>query len=379
VLHVMLADAVGHGLAAGLNVLPIVPCFYAMTAKGFDLDMIAIELNRTLRQYMPVDRFVATTLIAVDPAARRVKVWNGANPPVIAFDDTGAVIARFAPNNLALGIVPELAFDPLVDVFDYTVSCQLFACSDGVVEDYGPSPAGVERQQRVETMLAQAPPSLRLKQLRNALAARKDEGSAGDDMTVALVRCDMSAPVLQMPAPRMPARWRFDATFGARDLRELDVVGLLREVITSVPGGYFHMRQLGLVVTELFANALDHGVLALASSLKDDDPADDESGMERFDRARTEALARLERGSIDVRIESLWRDGRALLGLQFRDSGAGFDTALLRAPADLVRHGRGIALVRALCTSVDFHGPGNEVHVVYALEDALAEPLRAVA
>jgi hypothetical protein len=298
---------------------------------------------------------------------------------VIAFDDTGAVIARFAPNNLALGIVPELAFDPLVDVFDYTVSCQLFACSDGVVEDYGPSPAGVERQQRVETMLAQAPPSLRLKQLRNALAARKDEGSAGDDMTVALVRCDMSAPVLQMPAPRMPARWRFDATFGARDLRELDVVGLLREVITSVPGGYFHMRQLGLVVTELFANALDHGVLALASSLKDDDPADDESGMERFDRARTEALARLERGSIDVRIESLWRDGRALLGLQFRDSGAGFDTALLRAPADLVRHGRGIALVRALCASVDFHGPGNDVHVIYALEDAQAEPLRAVA
>jgi serine phosphatase RsbU (regulator of sigma subunit) len=374
-LHVMLADAVGHGLAAALNVLPIVPCFYAMTAKGFNIDMIAVELNRTLRQYMPVDRFVATTLIAVQPSARRVTVWNGGNPPVLALDDAGTVIARFASRNLALGIVPEAAFAPVVDVFDYAGSCQLFACSDGVVEDYGRAPDGAGRQRRIETMLAQTPPALRLKTLRSALAARTDDGSAGDDMAVVLVRCEAAAAPAHPPLPRMPAQWKFEATFNAVDLRELDVAALVLDVISSVPGAQFHRRQLGVVVAELFANALEHGVLGLSSGLKDG-----ERGMERYYDARAGALATLERGSIRVSIESQWQDRRPLLGLRFRDSGGGFDTALARDAHDrLLLHGRGIALVRALCASVDYRGAGNDVRVTYALEDGAVEPLRAVA
>ena len=368
ILHVMLGDAVGHGLAAALNVLPIVPCFYSMTAKGFNLDMIAVELNRTLRQYMPIDRFVATTLIAVDEHARRVSVWNGGNPDVIVFDDAGAVAARFASQNMALGIVPEAAFDPVVEEFHYPVSCQIFACSDGVVEDYGAVDDNLSRQRRVEAMLAQTPPSLRMKRLRSALAARTDDGSAGDDMSAVLLRCDVAVPSLQPALPRMPAQWKFNASFGAADLRRLDVPGMLLDVIASVPGAYFHMRQLGVVVSELFANALDHGLLALPSTLKD-------AEFGAFYEARNEALARLERGSIDITLESLWRDGRPLLILRVRDSGAGFD----RSGGSLDRHGRGLTLVHALCASVEYNACGNEVSVVYALDEGIAAPLRAVA
>ncbi len=373
-LHVMLADAVGHGLAAALNVLPIVPCFYSMTAKGFNIDMIAVELNRTLRQHMPVDRFVATTLIAVDEAARRVSVWNGGNPDVVAFNDAGAVVARFASRNLSLGIVPEAAFDPLVEEYEYKASCQLFACSDGVVEDYVAVSDGLARQQRVEGMLAQTPPSLRMKRLRSALAARTDDGSAGDDMAVVLLRCDPARQALRPVLPRMPAQWQFNAGFDADDLRRLDVVGMLLDVIASVPGAYFHMRQLGVVVSELFANALDHGVLALSSALKNGG-----AGFEAFYEARSAALATLEQGSIEVQMESRWRDGAPLLLLRFRDSGGGFDAAAWRGGGATERHGRGLALVRSLCDQVEFNARGNEVSVVYALAPSAAEPLRAVA
>ena len=373
-IHVMLADAVGHGLAAALNVLPIVPCFYSMTAKGFDLDSIAIELNRTLRQYMPIDRFVATTLISVDPAARRIKVWNGANPPVLAFAGDGAVIARFPAKNMALGIVPAGAFDPVVDVYDYTSDCQLFACSDGVVEDYGRTPDELARNQRVEKMLAETPPGLRLKRMRGALAARTDEGTAQDDMTVVLIDCTTVVATCLPAPPRMPAQSSFELTFAADDLRELDVVSMLIDVIDSIPGAHFHRRQLGVIVAELFANALDHGVLGLPSSLKDS-----AHGFERFFEARAEALTQLVEGSICVRIESAWHNGQPQLELQFRDSGRGFDRKATANVKELARHGRGISLVKSLCRQVEYHGAGNDVRAVYLLENNAADALRAVA
>ncbi len=374
-LHVLLADAVGHGLAAALNVLPIVPCFYAMTAKGFDLDMIAIELNRTLRQYMPVDRFVAATLLSMDPAARRAKVWNGANPPALALDGSGRVLARFESKNLALGILPESAFEPVVEAFDFTGACQLFACSDGVVDDFGRPADGAQRQGAIERMLVETPPALRLKRLRSALAARTGEGSAHDDMTVVLVNSVQAAGAGAAPAlPRMPAQLHFEATFDAGDLREIDVVGLLLGVISGVPGAHFHRHSLGVIVSELFSNALEHGVLGLASSLKDG-----EAGFERYGAARAAALSALTEGSVAVHIESHRRHGRPVIEMQFRDSGRGHAVAQSGMPAARPRHGRGIELVRALCSKVEYRGCGNDVRVTYVLEDARGEPLRAVA
>jgi CheY-like chemotaxis protein len=119
VLHVMLADGTGHGLAAALNVLPIAPGFYAMTEKGLAIELIAATLNRTIRQQLPTGRFVAATLIAVDYAARRVKIWNGGNPPLLALNADGEVFAKFHARNLALGIVPAASFAPEFEVFDY--------------------------------------------------------------------------------------------------------------------------------------------------------------------------------------------------------------------------------------------------------------------
>jgi two-component sensor histidine kinase len=152
------------------------------------------------------------------------------------------------------------------------------------------------------------------------------------------------------------------------------VVALLLDVISSVPGAHYHCHPLGVIVSELFSNALDHGVLGLASGIKDG-----ESGFERYCEARAAALARLEQGSIVVRIESRCSKGLRTLELQFRDSGSGFKAPPGSAATGLQRHGRGIDVVRALCSNVEYHGPGNDVRVTYALNDVPDELLRAVA
>jgi len=372
VLHVMLADGAGHGLAAALNVLPITPCFYTMTAKGLDIELIAATLNRTIREHLPIDRFVAATLIAVDCAARRVKIWNGGNPPLLALNADGEVFARFPSRNLALGILPSDTFSAAAEIFEYTKPCQLFAYSDGVVEGFDSATVG-SGQQAVEGLLCGVPLKVRMKLLRSRVLARHFEQRADDDVTLLLVRCEDevaidAGPVAGVPAqPLQPASERkFEITLTAADFRELDVVSMLADFVVTIPAARAHCRQVCIVLSELYANALDHGVLGLSSDLKEGP-----DGVARYAEKRAAALLDLKHGSIAVGIHSLVQDGRPALAISFCDSGRGFDfSGVTAGPAghDLKPHGRGITLVRALCARVEYRGRGSEVSVCYHLD-----------
>lgn len=382
VLHALLADGTGHGLAAALNVLPIAPIFYSMTANGMSIDSIAASMNKTIKHQLPTGRFVAATLISVDYAARRVRIFNGGNPPLLVIDDAGNVIARFAPLNMALGILPESAFSPQIDEFNYAVPCQLFACSDGVVENL--DNAGTTNGEAVITsMMRCAAPDARMDAMRSLLGACDSERPAHDDMTLLFVRCDGKAPVSSVPdrtvAPTSVApvpAWKFEITLTPDELKELDIVSSLLGFISTLPAAWRQRQEIGVVLSELFNNALDHGVLGLASSLKDGC-----DGIERWDEMRAAALRDLREGSIAICIESASEGGLPVLNISFLDSGAGFDVAAIVGAADprIGRpHGRGIALLRAMCKRVDYQGCGNGVSVCFVLAPpADAIPLAA--
>lgn len=194
VLHALLGDGAGHGLAAALNVLPVAPCFYTMTAKGLGIDRIAAELNRAIRHYLPVDRFVAAILVAVDPTRCRIQVWNGGAPPGLILDHAGDVVARTVSRHAPLGIVEPAAFDASLQRHDFGGDCQFLACSDGAIEgrDASGAPLG---QAWLEEIVRGVPRSVRMKLLRAHLAARHFESRPGDDVTVMLVSCeDKRAP-----------------------------------------------------------------------------------------------------------------------------------------------------------------------------------------
>ncbi len=371
VLHVMLADGAGHGLAAALNVLPITPCFYTMTAKGLDIELIIATLNRTIWQHLPVDRFVAATLLAVDSAARRVRIWNGGNPPLLALDADGDVFARFPSRNLALGILPPATFSAAPEVFDYVQPCQLFAYSDGVVEGFDDVTDG-GGQAAVEGLLCGVPPKVRMKLLRNRMVARHAEQRAQDDMTLLLVRCDgegAAGAAREVPGASSPwgaAGRKFEIALAPAELRELDVVPMLLDLIMTIPAARAHRQELCVVLSELYSNALDHGVLGIESNLKESS-----DGFDMYAAARAAALSNLRDGGIVVRIEARDEDDRPALRITVLDSGTGFDFASFcrahAAPQDKP-HGRGIALLSALCASVEYRGCGNEVSVCYRLQ-----------
>jgi CheY-like chemotaxis protein len=103
-LHLLLADAVGHGLPAAINILPLFFPFDGMARKGCSLATVARELNRRVRDLLPIDRFIAATLVSIDFASNSFEIWNGGNPPALVLADDGTVIERIDSMQMALGL-----------------------------------------------------------------------------------------------------------------------------------------------------------------------------------------------------------------------------------------------------------------------------------
>jgi anti-sigma regulatory factor (Ser/Thr protein kinase) len=150
-------------------------------------------------------------------------------------------------------------------------------------------------------------------------------------------------------------------------LRYIDVVPAVLGFMTQVDALKPHQGTLFLIISELFNNALDHGLLGLDSGTKNLI-----GGFEIYMQHRAERLAELAAGRIELSFLMHEDEGRAVLDIDVTDSGPGFDhEALLRdtdlAANDTRPHGRGLALVRGLCSDLVFSGVGNRVWTRFLL------------
>lgn len=391
-LHFMLADSTGHGLAAALNVLPILQPFYAMTAKGFSVGKIAEEINRTLKDYLPNHRFVAAVIAAVDSESRMVQVWNGGLPPTVLLNPGGMVAYEFGSRHLPLGILRQEEFDAKVEQFFYgNHDCQLFLCSDGAVDTVAPD-ADMLRGMRV--LLDAAMHDVadeRLSQIWQAVEQKLQGRPALDDIALMMVKCpgecknasdtlmsktlaSGAAAMQQQRAAINPALlhaeatdWQLELKLGAAQLRKADVIPVLLLIVNNLETKDPKLSSsLFVTVSELFNNALDHGVLQLDSSIKQHP-----EGMELYFEERTSRLKNLDHGEINIYLEKCTAGSNAFLKVTFRDSGDGFDYVHRLSDAsgqdNLLRHGRGISLMNSLCYSLRFMGKGNEVEAILLL------------
>jgi DNA-binding response OmpR family regulator/anti-sigma regulatory factor (Ser/Thr protein kinase) len=369
-LHVLLADAVGHGLAAALNVLPLVQTFYTMTAKGFGLSAIAREMNRKLKDIMPLGRFVAATLAVMDVQRGAMEVWNGGLPPLLLVDGRGRVRAQVASTHLALGILDDADFDAATSVHAIASGDRMVLFSDGLVE--AANGEGVEfGLAGIEQALASAPAAQALERVTEALLKHLDTAAAHDDVSLLVIdpsreHGDIELwPALfeQVDAP-VSTDWRFDLSLGPEQLSVIDVTPMAMHVLQQLPCLQPHLSTLFLVVSELYNNALEHGLLGLDSRLKGA-----EDGFNRYIEERARRLAALSSGRLDFQFELRSQGERKTLVITSRDSGPGFDTKASEdaLSSNTAYHGRGIALMRRLCASLEYHDDGATAVATYVL------------
>ena len=146
-MQVVLADGTGHGLAAALNVIPVVEVFYGMNDKGLPIEEIAYELNDKLHRTMPTGHFVAAAILSIDQNAGEIRVWNGGIPFAVFISTEGVVLHEWRSKSLPLGVVDKAQFENTTEVFRCDQEGFFFTCSDGLLEaeDTDGNPVGKER------------------------------------------------------------------------------------------------------------------------------------------------------------------------------------------------------------------------------------------
>ena len=380
VLHVLLADGAGHGLAASLNVLPVTAPFYRMTERGFGIDAIAREINSKVRALLPVDRFIAATLVAVNFRERYMTVWNGGNPGPLLVRPDGGVRLHFNRHHFPLGVVDDDEFDGTVDSHVVNPHDHLLLFSDGLIEleDAAGQALGVDG---LGAALQGLGADLRLPRLTEIVHDLTGGNPPRDDISIAQIALtDTPQPVPAVSSADFPAAptasdWRLVLRLGAADLKRLDAVPLVLGAIEQFEGVRPFAGRLFLVLSELFNNALDHGLLRLPSSLKVG-----AEGMDVFLDERARRLARLEIGAVEFELSLRQGDGQPpVLHISCADTGPGFDhEEQIRfaggepSSEDILKgHGRGIPLLLRVCEEVRYSGVGNRVDVLFRLAERL--------
>ena len=356
-LHVLLGDAIGHGLPAAFSILPVVPIFEAMTRKGFPLEDILFQINRSLRHIMPIDRFIAATAVCADFATGSCEIWVGGNPPVKILTRNG--ILRVDSTHLALGLNDvedkgEFACTQLYLEQDD----RLVFFSDGLLEAWD-GDISKSAGEFDEFLLGCAPSEIFDKVV---AAARWHQREDDVSLVVLRMRKEVQAkgPVLETAAPQQPAR--IELELGAAQLRNPDLPHIIIDIASDLGIVLADDSLFGFVFSELFANAVDHGILGMSSEIK----LRGFEGLSSYMELRAERLANLDHGHISVHIEATEFSGKPATRLRVVDSGKGFDQALLRSDEDYltsVTAGRGFKLVMNTCYKVAYAESGNDVTV----------------
>ncbi|OOV86811.1 ATP-binding SpoIIE family protein phosphatase [Oceanospirillum linum] len=374
-LYLLLGDAVGHGLAAAINTLPISGTFYSMVYKGFELKTIAKELNRRIKEAMPTGCFVACGIVMIDPGESYAEVWNAGLPTFYCVDSHGHVSDTFESTQLPLGVLTADQYEVTSEIIPYRPGHQIVLFSDGLIE----AESGDGDFFGIERLLGCLHnPENRLDDIRCALQDFLGDQHPHDDVTLALV--DMPAQdvsgfdifndqqqteILTSVPPADSVDWRVSFHLGVSEVKALDLTPMILGALGQFKGLEKHNQKLFLIMAELLNNALDHGLLKLDSSLK--------SGPDAFEKYLAERQQRLEElgsGCIDITASKLRLHDESFLRITIEDTGNGFNYEHFNQPLPSeqpVMHGRGIKLVKQLCRVVVYEDRGNKVTVDYDL------------
>lgn len=348
-MHVLLGDFTGHGLPAAVGAMPLAEVFYGMTAKGYGLPQLLREMNAKLKRILPVDMFCCALLLNLSVQRGAVEVWNGGMPDGYRLSAAGEVLSTLASRHLPLGILAPERFDDSTEVLPLAAGERLLLLSDGVVDtaDEHDCLFGVERLRAV--LAANRDPAYLFDEVMQAL--ERFGGRPRDDISLCDIR--MFTAQERVPAPTIysdsgrssPLDWSLGFESRGESLKRFNPVPYLVQLLQEIHGLRSRTGDLHSVLSELYSNALEHGVLGLDSRLKRD-----VQGFADYYEERARRLRALVDGfvRIDLKVEPHAAGGRLMI--EVRDSGAGFDVhkVLSRPAREHGLSGRGLNLVRRL-------------------------------
>lgn len=365
-LMLLLGDFTGHGLPAALGAMPLASSFYNMVATGFSQADILRELNVKMARLLPKGFFCCAIFAELDFTRAKLSVWNGGLPTGIIFhmqdDDTELIPSTHLP----LGVEVGEKFSDECQLIDFSNQDRLLLWTDGVydVRNHKDQRIGPER---IEQIIKQHNRS-NIHQLFDQIIAEVDRhlggDSTSDDLSLVEVltqRPQANAGQIQQPTSQTgPLDWQFQFEIQPPTFQSLDPIPLLMTFLSQVPGLGSKATSLFTVLSELYNNALDHGLLGLTSVDKVSS-----HGFSNYYLEREKRLAALEHGFIRFRLKLTSEIHAGRLEIIVEDSGPGFDYQAHPPGYNQLLHGRGIDMVRQFSQSLSYEGKGNIAKAIY--------------
>ena len=357
-MYFLIGDFTGHGLASAIGALPVSQAFQTMSKKGLSLREMAETINQTLLMLLPNDMFFAAAIVEINNTGKQIDIWNGGMPSLLLQNPSGKIVKRFASRHMSLGILESHEFESEVERYEMQFGDRLIAFSDGVVE--------LENEQHI--MLGDegiekwlnSQPDINVDGLINKTTEYLGSMQRNDDITLVIFTSQPFKSVKKKgDASKVPIKIVIE--LNAKHIKSTDPVIDLVNVVTNQLSLYGIHSVLFTVLSELYNNALEHGVLELDSELKQTD-----EGFFEYFTKREEKLLALDVASIVISAE--YRPHENALAIRIQDSGKGFKQGCTPKLENIEKSfGRGILLVKELCESVEYTNRGNTVDVVFKI------------
>ena len=350
--YILLADAMGHGLAPAISLMPLLRTFQAMAGKSMPLPNIAYEVNQQLVGLLPDDRFVAAALIRINPWQQQVEVWNGGLPAVLFLSRQGELVHKARSEHMALGVLAGSQFSVKVAQFPLQNLGYMVLFSDGLTETVLEDGSYLSEEQLIANLqLHGSNPLDGVTEQFQAIDAADDISLCLVDLTVLMPESHPVSNTFLQAADTAALQANFVITGAA--LAHTDFPAKVLELLKEQQCSLIAMQKCFTVLTELYLNALEHGVLELDSALKHGP-----DGFVHFYEEKEQRLAAIKQDAF-IELSLCWSAEHNLLQGQITDSGPGFKRPDLAGGSNNELSGRGLALVEQLTTNFELVAPGN--------------------
>lgn len=368
-MFVLLGDFTGHGLPAAVGAMPLAETFYGMVAKGYSSNDILREINAKLKLILPVEMFCCATLLDINLKQGMLRVWNGGLPDGYLLEASGGKRVALPSKHLPLGVLDTAAFDDTFDTLPLAVGDRLLLMSDGVLDSCNADEELFGEQRLLAAIDANRESATLLDEIQEAL--RAFHGQMLDDLSLVEVSMiEQMTPSNAHPfgvfplgaRPLRPMDWSASFELRPHSLRTANPLPLMMQLLLQIPPLRHRAGTVFTVLTELYANALEHGVLLLDSSLKRD-----AEGFARYYQERQRRLDALTAGFVSIDLEIRSEGGKGYLRISVRDSGPGFDVQqALNAQHGAERlGGRGLRMIHQLSERFYWQPDGRSVSVEF--------------
>ena len=358
-LYFFLGDFTGHGLASTVGALPVSRTFTAMCSKGLSVVEIAQSLNELLYTFLPVDRFCAAAIGHINEKGTRATLWQGGMPDSLLQRQFGQTIQPVASNHMSLGILEPDDFETDCILLELEPGDKFTVFTDGLVEAERPKKESNNTSpwlgEEIVKKWLEANPNLTSKQIFDK-ADTAIEGAGFDDDVTIIQFTSTNLEGLKAEQIDISLPFLFSVTLGPEELRADNSIDQVFKIISNQDGLESIRADLFTVMTELYTNALEHGVLGLDSTVKDTP-----DGFMEYYETREKLLENLTEGYLRIDVNLLPKERKIQMAVS--DSGEGFDYETLISDNNDASAGRGLMLLREIGESVRFEGKGNRTVV----------------